>query len=203
MFSTLTPLSLRWVWGQLSRGSWVGTSWWCLVRDFGKLVHKALFQGGKALPGQGSSVCPPPYSCLKITTSLHRPSVRGDHHGRSPGDGGLGLRGPNKPGPWQNAKVRVSTDLPLAQCLSCPKNKTKQKKPEKCQGQTFHAEPGCTLCSYTSRYWCLLGTLGPSCPYGGSEWRVAPVFPCWVEPRPFALEAWFPRSPLIPDCSAS
>lgn len=124
MFSTLTPLSLRWVWGQLSCGSWVGTSWWCLVRDFGKLVHKALFQGGKALPGQGSSVCPPPYSCLKITTSLRRPSVRGDHHGRSPGDGGLGLRGPNKPGPWQNAKVRVSTDLPLAQ------NKTK-KKPRK------------------------------------------------------------------------
>lgn len=135
MFSTLTPLSLRWVWGQLSCGSWVGTSWWCLVRDFGKLVNKALFQGGKALPGQGSSVCPPPYSCLKITTSLHRPSVRGDHHGRSPGDGGLGLRGPNKPGPWQNAKVRVSTDLPLAQ--------NKKKKTQKsAKGRHFMQNQG-------------------------------------------------------------
>lgn len=203
MFSTLTPLSLRWVWEQLSLDSWIGTSWWWLVRGFGKLVHKALFQGGKALPGQGSSVYPPPYSCLKITTSLHRPSVRGDHHGRSPGDDGLGLRGPNKPSVL--GKMQKSGSLQIYLWLSaCPALKTnKKKKLEKCQGQTFHAEPGCTLCSYTGRCWCLLGTLGPSCPYGGSEWRVVPVFPCWVEPRPFALEAWFPRSPLIPDCSAS
>lgn len=29
------------------------------------------------------------------------------------------------------------------------------KIPEKCQGQTFHAEPGCTLCSCTGRFWGL------------------------------------------------
>lgn len=129
MFSTLTPLSLRWVWGQLSRGSWIGTNWWCLARDFGKLVHKALFQGGKALPGQGSSVCPPPYSCLKITTSLHRPSVRGDHHGRSPGDGGLGLRGPNKPsvlGKMQKSGSLLQIYLWLSACPALKKKKTQK-----------------------------------------------------------------------------
>lgn len=129
MFSTLTPLSLRWVWGQLSHGSWIGTSWWWLVRVFGKLVHKALFQGGKALPGQGSSVCPSPYSCLKITTSLHRLSVRGDHHGRSPGDDGLGLRDPNKP--LVLGKMQKSGSLQIYLWLStCPalKKKTKNRK---------------------------------------------------------------------------
>lgn len=127
MFSTLTPLSLRWVWEQLSLDSWIGTSWWWLVRGFGKLVHKALFQGGKALPGQGSSVYPPPYSCLKITTSLHRPSVRGDHHGRSPGDDGLGLRGPNKPSVL--GKMQKSGSLQIYLWLSaCPALKTNKKK---------------------------------------------------------------------------
>lgn len=48
----------------------------------------------------------------------------------------------------------------------------------------------------------------------GASWRLwdlpvpmvvlkGELFPCWVKPRSLALEAWFPRSSLIPNCSAS
>lgn len=57
---------------------------------------------------------------------------------------GIDLEGQTNPGSLAKCKVRVSTDLPLAQRLPCPKK-------QKCQGQTFHAEPGCTLCSCTGR----------------------------------------------------
>lgn len=162
-----------------------------LLRRSGRLVCRTL------LRWQGSSVCPPPYSGRKVSTSLNRPSSKRDHHGRAPGGGGHGLKGPNKP--WVLGKMQKSGSLQIYLWLSaCPALKNRSAK-----GRYFMQNQGALYVPAQADNGASWGLWGLFCPCGGSEERAVPMFPCWVKPKPLALEAWFPRPPLIPDCNAS
>lgn len=117
-----------------------------------------------------------------------------DHHGRAPEGGGHRLRGPNQP--WVLGKMQKSGSLQIYLWLSaCPALKNRSAK-----GRHFMQNQGALYV--------------PAQADNGASWRLwdlpvpmvflkGELFPCWVKPRSLALEAWFPRSLLIPDCSAS